>query len=216
MRSLYQEHVMGGMSKDGVQPFEGFRERRKRRNLRFYENLCLFRDVFPSVRVMIFEDLVGTGLVDSFFRELGWAGLRPDSGRKVWPNLTVGETLLKRHMNEFVTHKARNLMLLRWLRSWRVRRVLKTHFPGGEDLWDDMGTRWEFLAEYDAENARIAEEFLPERRTLFPPAGNAAHSYPARAVQEKVVDAALAAAVRSSPRKLKAILGRDAVDRLSG
>ncbi len=210
VRSLYQEHVMKGTTRLGKLDFPGFRKRVSRSRLRFLDNLRLFEDVFGAVRVLTYEELAENGLLTSFFAALGLPDLKVRNRRVVRPSLTVAETLIKQRLNRHVKSPAANDKLLAWLRSRKVRRILESSFDGTESLWSSYDEQAAFQQTWMEENRLIAEAFRNGHKPLFPRlAAWGDDQLPAPSHAD--VSRALERAVAASPRKLKSVIGSNAL-----
>lgn len=211
VRSLYQERVARGSISTGFQSFCNVRESKAR----FLEILVLFREVFGTVRVLLYEDLVQTGLLSSFFSELNIGDLQFSDRQVVRGSLSVGETLIKARLNPYVERKRQNNALIRWLRSWRVRWALRGVFQGDESFWRDGIQRQQFLAGFSEENDRIGAEFLDGRQQLFPELSDSAESKK-RYIASEEVDEIVRGLVRSTGPQLRRILGPRVVEEWRG
>lgn len=209
VRSLYQERVARSSIDSDFESFHGTEEPKAR----FLEVLRLFREVFGPVRVLIYEDLIRTGLVSSFFSELEIEGLTFSDRQVVRGSLSVGETLIKARLNPYVKKKRQNMKLIRWLKSWRVRWSLRGTFTGNESLWCSPAERIEYLASFRDENRLIGEEFLDGRRLLFPELRDEAEAGK-RHIEPAEIDDVVRKLVRGSARQLTGILGPRIIDEL--
>jgi hypothetical protein len=209
VRSLYQEHVAAGLSDSARRTFPDFVEELAVGKIRFLDRLDLFRNVFGRVRVLVYEELSAEGLPRSFFEALGIAGLDDTGSSPVRESLTVGETLVKRHLNAWVNSGPQNRLLLWWLGQRRIREVIEAELGACTSLWPDERTRRDFLAQYDEENARIAGEFLGRSGRLFPALDD---GWQNREVcgQEEQLDA-VQRVVQAGRWGLRAILGKKAI-----
>lgn len=216
VRSLYQESVFrGGTGFD----FEAFRSGAKQPRVRFLDILSLFEEVFGEVDVKIYEDLAREGLLDSFFGQLGVSGLRLPDRQVVRKSLGVGETVIKARLNQHLVkgkkRRRQNRQLLKWLDSWRVRWALRRTFDGSESLWRGLDERMDYLAGFEDENRKIAREFFNGRDPLFPPLPESSESS-SHWCDPAQVNNAVARVVKASPRRLRRILGQEAVAELMG
>ncbi|QOC23804.1 hypothetical protein IC757_06675 [Wenzhouxiangella sp. AB-CW3] len=209
-RSLYQEHVAAGLSDSARRTFPEFIEALGAGKIRFLERLELFRRVFGRVRVLVYEELAQGDLPRSFFEAFGVSGLEDDGSGTVRESLTVGETLVKRHLNPWLRRPMQNRALLWWLGQQRIRQAIERELGACTSLWPDGRMRQDFLARFDDENQRIAEEFLGHSGSLFPPLAGAWHDSGACSAEEQL--AAVRRVVRAGRRSLQAVLGKAAVE----
>ena len=213
VRSLYQEHVAAGLSDSARRTFPDFVEELGTRKIRFLERLELFRSVFGRVRVLVYEELASGDLARSFFEALDVPGLGGGRFRPVRTSLTVGETLVKQRINRWIASRNQNRLVLLWLRSRTVRRIIARELGACHTLWPDAHTRRIFVEQFDEENATIAAEFLSQDGLLFPPLtpGSALVAPPPA---ESAVDAVVEEAVKATRWRVHVILGRQAVSEL--
>lgn len=213
VRSLYQEHVAAGLSDSARRTFPDFVEELGTRKIRFLERLELFRSVFGRVRVLVYEELASGDLARSFFEALGVSGLGGGRFRPVRTSLTVGETLVKQRINRWIASRNQNRLVLLWLRSRPVQRIIARELEACHTLWPDVDARRAFVERFDKENERIAAEFLNRGGFLFPPlAAGSAPEVPSPA--ESAVDTVVAEAVCATRWRIQVILGRQAISEL--
>ena len=211
VRSLYQEHVAAGMGESARRPFADFIVRLGAAKTDFLDRIRLFQDVFGRVRVLVYEELAGRNLPGAFFEELGIEGMVGGDSRLVRKSQTVGQTLVKQQLNEWVHTEYQNRLLLWWLVRTRIRGVIEAELGRRMSLWPDQITRTQFLEQFDEENVRIAREFLGRNGCLFPPLGDSRPEDEHCNSPEQIA-AVVKRAVGAGRWSLRAILGRKAVE----
>jgi len=214
VRSLYQEHVAAGTGASACSSFSDYLSAAAADKARFLERLRVFRETFGSVSVLVYEELADRTLPVQFLQRLGVGGLDGCHTRAVRRSLSVAETLVKQRLNAWITGRQQNRLVLLWLRSRAVQRVLQRTLGGCNTLWPDGATRVEFLARFDAENRLIAREFLGRDDRLFPPLGESSTTGVPPPEGEAVADA-MQQAVTATRWRLQAIIGRKAVSELT-
>ena len=212
-RSLYQEHVAAGTGASARLAFSEFLTRAAADKARFLERLEGFRKVFGKVRVLVYEELTGGSLPGSFLQQLDIDGLEGCVAPVVRPSLSVAETLIKQRLNAWILGRWQNRLVLLWLRSAAVRGIVQGELGDCTTLWSDAEVRAAFIEQFDRENARIARDFLGRDGKLFP----ALHEHASTDVpppENARVSQTLQRAVKAGGWRLRAILGRQAVEEL--
>ncbi len=214
VRSLYQEHVTQGRGVTARMKFGDYLEKAAIDKSRFLERLRLFRSVFGSVHLMIYERLRQAGLPSAFFSELGLdvAGGQHSLG-ETRKSPSPGETILKQKLNPWVRNDRQNVRLIKWLRSRRMRELLERQYPADLSLWSSEKERSNFMRRFQSENEHILAEFGDSQwRTLFPQ--NAPESVKSSSSAAGEVEEATARILNQKKAKLASILGRDALEQL--
>src|SRR6056297_317135 len=172
VKSLFQEQVMKN-TPAGRQPFSAFLKNFEKNNLqkRFYENLLLFEEISPSIKVLIYEDLIKDGQLSANFfsslevnpRDMAQIGI-------VRKSLSATETILKIFLNQAIHSKKQNREVLDCIRSPEVQSLLDRYYPNKNyDLWENHQDRKRFLDRFEEENKKIRQRYFPQRQDqLFP------------------------------------------------
>lgn len=168
IRSLYQERVMRA-----ARPLPQFSKfySRNQAGLRYYQNAGLFRDVFPDVRCLVYEDLTVSGhFFSEFFRALDVDVSDLADVGVVRKSLTPAETLLKNFANKHLPDRKAGKAFLRWMRTPPVQeRIREAYGDGPYDLWPSHAAREEFLEGRANDIRKLRKHFFPGRDRLFPP-----------------------------------------------
>lgn len=214
VRSLYQEHVERGWGQTARMGFKEYLEHSAPDKPRFLERLQLFRSVFGSVQLLVYEHLRDGRLPDAFFRELGFDLSHVREKREtVRQSPSVGKTLLKREFNAWITSDRQNDRVLRWLRSRHVGEVLGQYFPADLTLWPSEEERWSFLRSFEEENNQILDEFGSRHLGRLFPKKSGERSQD-RTMTTAEAHEAVAQIVRDQSSGLRRILGNEAVSSL--
>ena len=167
IRSLYQEHVARDTSA-GTLAFAEFREKYFEQ-AQFRENVELFEEVFPGVRILVYEDFPrGDRFCEHFFAEIGIDASRLAPVGIVRQSLTVAETLAKRFLNMAIATPRQNRAVVDWLRTDPVQDLLRRHLGDCNDLWESHQERAAFLSSFEQDNRWVLEHFFNGRDRLFP------------------------------------------------
>lgn len=158
-KSMYQERVKkSGTYSGSYEHFLGERE-----PFLYNRQASVFAEVFPKVRILVYEDLAEQGLVHEFLRSFGVdpAGLPQAPVRNSSLPLPLVEYKRKQNMTTLSPDESAAL-------SRRLQRI-GARYPVAYD-WIDADAARKFLASFDEENEELRRTYLPERsRDLFPP-----------------------------------------------
>ena len=215
VRSLYQEHVAAGAGASARLAFPDFLSAAASEKARFLDRLEGFERVFGQVRVLVYEELTGGSLPVSFLQQLGIDGLEGCAAPVVRPSLSVGETLVKQRLNSWISGRWQNRLVLLWLRSAPVSRIIQRELGACNTLWPDSQVRAAFIEQFEQENAKIARDFLDRDGNLFP----ALHEHVGADMPPPDcarINRVLRLAVDAARWRLQTILGRRAVHELVG
>ncbi|WP_157954175.1 hypothetical protein [Microbulbifer sp. A4B17] len=167
VQSLYKELVMKGVPPQAKISFEKFLGQTQKKSLRFYDNIMVFKKIFPDTQILTYDQLCNGDLPVNFFKALGITGL-PNSGETVRKSLSNEEATLKQRLNDQIHSKDQNKKLLDWLKSDNTQRVIKTMIPTIYHFWDSNNERNKFLDKYSSENQKIKQNFFKDQTALFP------------------------------------------------
>ncbi|MDZ7833010.1 MAG: hypothetical protein U5L07_14780 [Desulfobacterales bacterium] len=172
VKSLFQEHVMKN-APAGRQPFSAFLKNFEKSEIqkRFYQNLLLFEEVFPGIKVLIYEDLIKDGqLCTNFFSSLCVDTCNMAQVGIVRKSLSAPETVLKIFLNRVIDSKKQNREVIDCIHSPEVQGLLDSYYPNKKyDLWENHRAREKFLALFAEENEKICKRYFPQRQDpLFP------------------------------------------------
>jgi hypothetical protein len=179
IRSSYQERVM--RSAHSISNFQRF-FRRPPKGLEYHLNATLFKETFPIVKCLIYEDLAASPNFFSRFFEvmnIDISGL--DGVGVVRKSLSPVETRVKNFANEFLESRKAGKAFVEWMRSPSVADcITQTYGTAEYSLWPSHAAREEFLASRADDLEKLRAEFFPDRDRLFPPLkeGDTAPSVP--------------------------------------
>ena len=168
IRSLYQETITKQTKR--LAAFPVWREATEPKRLGYFENFCLFREIFSSARCLLYEDLIsGDGLLKNFFRELGVNTQGMVGPGFVRRSLKAHETVIKNFANPYLKTNAKGKEFVRWLQSENVSNTIKNLMGGDRfDLWETYEARAGFIEGRRDDIARLGELCLSGRERVFP------------------------------------------------
>lgn len=170
IHSAYLENIMEATPLASLS-FREFREAFVQAGLRYEDNLRAFQKTFGRVRVMVYENLRNDGrLCRNFLREIGFDMDDLAEPGKVRESLTIRQARLKRSILPLVVARGVNRRINSLVRSYPATRLAQYLWPHMEaGFWGSELERRQWQRNYDAQNERIRQRFLPAHPILFPP-----------------------------------------------
>lgn len=170
IRSLYQEAILQAHKpKEQISSFASFRRRELGRSLSYGSNVSTLKKIFPKVKVLLYEDLVGGGnICNSFFGALGVSSENAPPAQSARISLSPIQSKIKLFINSFAYAGNRKFMYLDWIRSVAVSQLI-TDFYGPEDydFWESQGALDAFKNSVAPELERVRAHWFPDRKDLF-------------------------------------------------
>jgi hypothetical protein len=170
IRSLYQEAILQAHKpKEQISSFSNFRRRELGRSLRYGTNLNMLSQIFPKVKVLLYEDLlVGGNICSSFFGALGFRSESPLAAQTARISLTPLQSKIKLFINSFGYSGHLKFKYLEWIRSNAVSQLIADFYGTEEfDFWENKGALESFRSSIAPELARIKSDYFPNRDILF-------------------------------------------------
>lgn len=171
IRSLYQELITNQTPRPALSSFIEWANDPSQFRLRYYENACIFRELFPNMRVLVYEDLLqGAGIYENFFSEIGVdiSGI-PTPGR-IRESVSIPQAMVRNYANDFLHDKDAIKKFMKWLQSSEIESLVMSALGGRRfDLWQSHHERRMFLDSRDEDLESLRKNFFPERQILFPP-----------------------------------------------
>jgi len=165
-RSLYQEYIKVNKY---VGDFRSFLAK-SARQFDYDQQLRAFADEFQRVSVLVYEDLKQTGLVETFFRNLGINSPTPVEAVGANPSLPIELVEYKRLLNATNLDPKQLKQVGKKLVRYAERRS-----GGGPDPvdWLPASEMAAFVGSYDESNERLRRAFASDHPApLFPPVDN--------------------------------------------
>lgn len=170
-RSLYQEHIASRTPRPRLPALSEWVFDPALFQMEYFESASIFREEFPNIRILIYEDLIeGAGLYKNFFRAIGFdtEGL-PTSGQ-VRKSITTPQTVVKNYASDFLKDRRSSRRFMEWLQSREIETAVDEAFGGTRfDLWASHEERLAFLSSRAEDLERLRSTFFPDRERLFPP-----------------------------------------------
>lgn len=168
IRSIYQERVMRAARP--LPPFAKFYKAGKN-GLQYRLNAGLFKETFPSLVCLIYEDMnVPDNFFTQFFSTMNIDVSDLDGVGIVRRSLSPAETLAKNFANRYLEDRKACKAFLSWLRTPEVAgRICKAYGTTEYDLWPSHAARQEFLDSRQEDIEKLRQDFFPGRDRLFPP-----------------------------------------------
>ena len=162
-RSLYQEKIKARGFK---RTFESF-IRNDGWNFDYYRHVSLFSEIFPRVKVLIYEDLVADDLVNGFFSGIGFAGSSIRNASVANKSLPLELTEYKRLMNR-TPGVSKDELAIVGRKIARLASQPELEWLKGVD-WLSSADMQAFADGFGEENERLRQQFMPDRPApLFP------------------------------------------------
>jgi hypothetical protein len=167
IRSLYQERVMRAARP--LPPFQKFYQKNPK-GLEYHLNAKIFKEVFPNLTCLIYEDLtVENGFFTNFFRTMGVDVSDLNSVGVVRKSLSPAETMVKNFANRYLENRDAGKIFLRWMRKPQIAERIKAAYGDTEyDLWPSHAARQEFCESRQEDLEKLRRNFFPDRELLFP------------------------------------------------
>ena len=165
---MYKERVKGT---GYAEPFEAYLDAFEHR-FRYFDQLEVWSEFFPTVHVLIYEDLAAQGdLVDGFFRSLGLI-VDVDMKQRHKRNVSLSNDLIafKRVLNKSGLSEDALYETVLVMQEDGFEDGLE--LDSGSTLWGNPTRRSAYLERFDQQNAQIQQRFAPSERGSLFPAGN--------------------------------------------
>jgi hypothetical protein len=171
IRSLYQEAILQAHKpKEQISSFASFRRRELGRSLSFGSNVSMLKQIFPKVKVLLYEDLVGGGnICNSFFGALGFGLGNAPPAQSARISLSPLQSKIKLFFNSFAYSGNRKFIYLNWIRSAAVSQLIADFYgPEEYDFWESRGALDAFRSSVAPKLEVIRDHWFPDREGLFP------------------------------------------------
>ncbi|MEA3642636.1 MAG: hypothetical protein VBE63_22230 [Lamprobacter sp.] len=166
LRSLYQENVAKSSPPRRMPTFADYISHPPP-GIHYTSNANVVERVFGSIRVLIYEDLLGA-LGESFYAALGIDLSDCVSTQHVRPSLSSEETVIKNVINQHLSTRDESDKLIELLRTPLIQKAVRNAYPDPPyDLWPDLTSRQTFLDSRADDVAQLRMRYFPERACLF-------------------------------------------------